>query len=121
MFFVITKPYPCPQDEPCAYCPGGVRSDTPQSYTGHQPAALSAIQHNYNPFLQVDTRLSQLRSMGHTVSKVELIVMGGTFMNFPSPYRIHFIKRCFDALNGFDATSMTTAKKAAEEAQLREG
>jgi elongator complex protein 3 len=116
---VMTKPYPCPQDEPCAYCPGGVRSNTPQSYTGHEPAALRGIQNNYDPLLQVDTRLSQLRSMGHAVNKVELIVMGGTFMNFPSRYRVRFIKRCFDALNGFESPSIATAKKAAEEAQIR--
>jgi elongator complex protein 3 len=30
---VMTKPHPCPQDEPCAYCPGGPSKNSPQSYT----------------------------------------------------------------------------------------
>ena len=30
---VMPKPYPCPKDEPCIYCPGGPKFGTPQSYT----------------------------------------------------------------------------------------
>ena len=37
---VMTKPYPCPQPLPCAYCPGGPSLGVPQSYTGFEPAAL---------------------------------------------------------------------------------
>ena len=28
---VMPKPYPCPNDEPCIYCPGGPKFGTPQS------------------------------------------------------------------------------------------
>ncbi|RJS84272.1 tRNA uridine(34) 5-carboxymethylaminomethyl modification radical SAM/GNAT enzyme Elp3, partial [Candidatus Bathyarchaeota archaeon] len=27
----MTKPWPCPKEEPCAYCPGGPRFGVPQS------------------------------------------------------------------------------------------
>ena len=37
---VMTKPHDCPQPEPCAYCPGGTKTGSPQSYTGHEPAAM---------------------------------------------------------------------------------
>src|SRR5512146_2555096 len=50
---VMTKPYPCPQPEPCAYCPGGPAQGVPQSYTGHEPAAMRGKQNEYDPFLQV--------------------------------------------------------------------
>ena len=40
---VMTKPWPCPQETPCAYCPGGPPYGVPQSYTGHEPAAMRGL------------------------------------------------------------------------------
>jgi len=40
---VMTKPWPCPKENPCAYCPGGPPYGVPQSYTGHEPAAMRGI------------------------------------------------------------------------------
>ncbi len=31
---VMTKPYPCPPQAKCIFCPGGPRISTPKSYTG---------------------------------------------------------------------------------------
>jgi elongator complex protein 3 len=36
---IMTKPHKCPHGR-CAYCPGGPDEETPQSYTGHEPAAM---------------------------------------------------------------------------------
>ena len=52
--------------------------------------------------------------MGHSVDKVELIVMGGTFLSTPEPYQRSFMKRCFDAMNGRDASSLGEAIRWAE-------
>ena len=71
---VMTKPYPCPQPEPCAYCPGGPTQGSPQSYTGYEPAALRGTQNNFDPYEQVKSRIRQLTAIGHRVDKVELIV-----------------------------------------------
>ncbi len=76
---IMTKPSHCPQEMPCAYCPGGPTFGVPQSYTGHEPAALRGAQESYSPYAQVRTRLEQLEAIGHNVDKVELIIMGGTF------------------------------------------
>ncbi len=46
---VMPKPFPCPKDEPCIYCPGGPSLGTPQSYTGNEPAGRRAIEHNFDP------------------------------------------------------------------------
>ncbi len=94
---VMAKPAPCPGE--CIYCPKG--KDAPQSYTGEEPAALRARSLGYEPFSQVHARLLQLRETGHAVSKVELIVMGGTFPALPSEYRRWFIKECLDAMSSF--------------------
>jgi len=116
---VMTKPYPCPQSTPCLYCPGGPRYGTPQSYTGREPAALRAIQHEYDPYRQVKARIEQLERVGHRVDKVELIILGGTFTALPRDYTEWFVKRCLDAFNGREASSLEEAKKLAEEAPIR--
>jgi elongator complex protein 3 len=116
---VMTKPYPCPQPEPCAYCPGGPPYGVPQSYTGFEPATMRGLQNAFDPYLQVKSRIEQLRAIGHRVDKVELIIMGGTFPATPEDYQTWFIKRCLDALNNFDAQSLEEAKQLAETSQIR--
>lgn len=116
---VMTKPYPCPQPEPCAYCPGGPPYGVPQSYTGFEPATMRGLQNAFDPYLQVKSRIEQLRAIGHRVDKVELIIMGGTFPATPEDYQTWFIKRCLDALNNFDAQSLEEAKRLAETSQIR--
>ena len=69
----MTRPWPCPQKEPCAYCPGGPSQGVPQSYTGHEPAALRGWQNEYDPFKQVRQRIEQYTAIGHTVDKVCLL------------------------------------------------
>lgn len=91
---VMARPYPCPGE--CIYCPRG--EDAPQSYTGKEPAALRAKRANYDPYLQVKDRLTQLQSIGHTIDKAELIVMGGTFTAQPFEYQKWFVKRCLEAM-----------------------
>lgn len=98
----MTSPAPCPHGV-CVPCPGGVgrrdASPTPQSYTGREPAAMRAIQHGYDPYLQVRARLRQLEEIGHPVDKVDLIVMGGTITSRPLGYQTWFVKRCLEAMN----------------------
>lgn len=115
----MTKPYPCPQPEPCAYCPGGPTQGSPQSYTGYEPAALRGTQNNYDPYEQVQSRIHQLTAIGHKVDKVELIIMGGTFPATPMEYQTWFIQRCLDALTGKTSTSIEEAKANAEVSKTR--
>ncbi|MEN3016547.1 MAG: tRNA uridine(34) 5-carboxymethylaminomethyl modification radical SAM/GNAT enzyme Elp3, partial [Candidatus Methanosuratincola petrocarbonis] len=76
---VMTKPSKCPKDRPCLYCPGGVESGTPQSYLGKEPALMRGLQTGFDPYLQVRYRIDQYVAIGHTPSKIHLIIMGGTF------------------------------------------
>ena len=116
---VMTKPQPCPQDEPCAYCPGGPAQGVPQSYTGHEPAAMRGSQNNYDPYQQVQSRISQLSAIGHRVDKIELIVMGGTFPATPREYQTHFIQRSLDAITAKTSASFEEAKANAETSRIR--
>jgi elongator complex protein 3 len=116
---VMTKPYSCPQTEPCAYCPGGPRFDVPQSYTGFEPAAMRGKQNEYDPYLQVKNRIEQLQAIGHDVDKVELIIMGGTFPATPLEYQTWFVQRCLDAVTSKDSMNLEEAKKNAETSTIR--
>jgi elongator complex protein 3 len=116
---VMTKPSTCPQEEPCSYCPGGLSSGVPQSYTGHEPAAMRGAQNNYNPYTQVNKRIDQLEIIGHRVDKVELIIMGGTFPSMPKQYQVNFVKECLDAISEKKSSSLQIAKKLAETSRVR--
>jgi elongator complex protein 3 len=116
---VMTKPHPCPQPEPCAYCPGGPARGVPQSYTGFEPAAMRGLQNNFDPYLQVKSRIQQLTAIGHRVDKIELIVMGGTFPSTPLEYQTWFIQRCLDAITDKQSATLEEAKANAETSRVR--
>lgn len=107
---VMCKPWRCPHTasaanagRPCLYCPGGVDSDfeySTQSYTGYEPTSMRAIRARYDAYAQTRARLDQLRRLGHSTDKVELILMGGTFMAMPAAYRERFVCALHDALSG---------------------
>jgi elongator complex protein 3 len=96
---VLTKPYPCPGK--CIFCPDDVRM--PKSYLPDEPGAMRAVEHDFDPFLQVQSRLTALNSVGHPTDKIELLVLGGTFSAYRRDYQEWFIRRCFDAMNAAGA------------------
>ena len=115
---VMTKPYPCPKTTPCAYCPGGPPYGVPQSYTGHEPAALRGVQNDFDPYQQVKHRIEQLEAIGHSVDKVELIIMGGTFPAMPPDYQEYFVRQCLNALIQNESCSLDEAKSLAETSRI---
>ncbi len=112
---VMTKPLPCVGK--CIYCPS--TPDTPKSYLPKSPVVLRAIRCNYDPYLQVQGRLKVLNELGHNTDKVELIVMGGTFLSSPKAYQYGFIKSCYDAPNNSASKNLDDSKKKNEEAEHR--
>ncbi len=112
---VMTLPMKCPGQ--CLYCP--TFSDTPQSYTPESPAVLRARKCNYDAKQQIKLRLKILSEMGHPTDKIELIVMGGTFMACPEDYQYQFIKDCYDAMNGMESATLEEAKQLNETAKHR--
>ncbi len=110
---VMTQPHACPHGK-CVYCPGGPDLGVPQSYTGHEPATMRGIQNEFDPYKQVESRLHQLHTIGHSINKVELIVMGGDWCSKDPSYRENFVKGCFDAMNGTTSSSLNAAMKVNE-------
>jgi len=107
---VMTQPRKCKHGT-CIYCPS---LNVPQSYTPLSPPVIRAKMLNYDPYKQVEARLKAFKLMNHPTNKIELIVMGGTFMNFPKEYKKEFIKRCYDALNQVTSKTLEQAKKLNE-------
>jgi len=83
------------------------------------PAVLRAIKCNFEPGKQVQVRLKTLSDMGHAEDKVELIIMGGTFLAYRRDYQYQFVKDCYDALNGVASVDLREAKKINEVAEHR--
>jgi len=115
---VMTSPESCPHGK-CIPCPGGLEKNTPQSYTGYEPAAMRGALNNYDPYYQVKSRTEQLEAIGHPTNKIDLILMGGTFTSRLPDYQEWFVKRCLDALNKYKSSSLETAKKRNEHALHR--
>ncbi len=94
---VLVKPFPCPGK--CAYCP--TEKDVPKSYLSNEPAVMRAIGCDYDPYKQVQYRLKALEANGHEPTKIELIVIGGTWSVLPEKYKHWYIKECFRAANEY--------------------
>uniref|UniRef100_A0A3P8T624 Elongator complex protein 3 n=1 Tax=Amphiprion percula TaxID=161767 RepID=A0A3P8T624_AMPPE len=124
---VMCKPHRCPHisftGNICVYCPGGPDSDfeySTQSYTGYEPTSMRAIRARYDPYLQTARhRVEQVSQLGHSVDKVEFIVMGGTFMALAEEYRDYFIRNLHDALSGHTSNNVAEAVRYSERSNTK--
>ena len=112
---VMTAPVSCPGR--CLYCPA--YPDAPRSYTPESPAVLRAKSSDFDAGRQVRVRLRMFEEMGHPTDKIELIIMGGTFLAQPVDYQHAFVKDCYDAMNGIESVTLEDAKKLNETARHR--
>jgi elongator complex protein 3 len=103
---VMARPMGCPGE--CIYCP--TYSTAPQSYTPESPAVIRARACGYDAQKQIALRMRTLTEMGHPTDKVELIIMGGTFLAAPEDYQSQFVKACYDALNCQSSSTLEEAK-----------
>lgn len=117
---IMAKPYNCPHGR-CIYCPGGVEFDVPLSYTGKEPITRKARKLDYDPRAQITSKINHYFSRGHDISKVELVIVGGTFPFMPINYQQEFAKSCYDALNGVEveSSSLEEAKTLNEKSKIR--
>ncbi len=111
---VLTKPYPCPGT--CAYCPH--ESDVPASYLSNEPAVMRAIRCGYDPYKQVSLRLKALEANGHEPTKIEIIVIGGTWSYLPTKYKYWYILNCFKAVNDYQKKKIDLTRAYAKNLSL---
>ncbi len=112
---VMLPPRRCDHGE-CIYCPN---LNVPQSYTPKSPVVLRASALNYDSYRQVRARIKAFQLMNHPVDKIEIIIMGGTFLQYPKNFQMKFIKGIYDGLNGIKSKTLSDAKKKNEKAKFR--
>ena len=115
---VMTAPARCPHGQ-CTYCPGGLANGSPQSYTGEEPSALRGAQFHWDSRAIARNRIATLEEIGHPTSKVEVIVMGGTFPSRPRAYQEEVLRGVYDGLNGTSSLSLADAQAQNEVAPHR--
>ena len=91
----------------CHYCPNEKASaennwvDQPRSYLFQEPAVLRANDNDFDAILQFNARITTLIDIGHSVDKIELIILGGTWCSYPENYQEKFITELYYAANTF--------------------
>ncbi|MCL5018703.1 MAG: tRNA uridine(34) 5-carboxymethylaminomethyl modification radical SAM/GNAT enzyme Elp3 [Candidatus Pacearchaeota archaeon] len=112
---VMLPPRAC-EHGTCLYCPS---LDVPQSYTPKSPVVMRAAEVEYDSYKQVLARIKAFEVMNHPTDKIELIIMGGTFLEYPKKFQYEFIKKCYDALNGKISKTLEQSQKLNEKAKHR--
>jgi elongator complex protein 3 len=112
---VLTSPQLCRGT--CIYCPSvpGV----PKSYLPDEPGVQRALRFDFDPFAQTAGRLRAFANIGHATGKVELLILGGTWSDYPPDYQEWFVRRCFDALNESESETLEEAQRRNESASHR--
>ncbi len=100
----------------CIYCPS---MNVPQSYTPKSPVVLRAKALDYDSYKQVVSRIKAFEVMNHPTDKIELIIMGGTFLEYPKKFQYDFIKGLYDGLNGRISKNLEEAKMKNESVKHR--
>ena len=90
----------------CYYCPdetikNGSEYDMPRSYLKKEPAVQRGFRNNWDPILQMNDRLNSLMVQGHELDKLELIIEGGTYTEFPMKYLENFNRDLYYAANTY--------------------
>lgn len=120
---VMTHPAGCPAR--CTYCP--TAGTAPKSYLPDSPVVLRAKRSGYDPYRQTAGRIKVYLENGHTPSKIEVVVMGGTFTALSRQYREWFVANIYKALNDYPywraesdpAPDLEEEQQRNETAQLR--
>ena len=108
---ILTSPNPdgqnfsCKHD--CFYCPNEPAHEDnnwtpqPRSYLSKEPAVQRANRNNFDPYLQTKNRLDSLLLCGHKCDKLEFIIEGGTFTEYPKKYLKNYFKRFIYCVNTY--------------------
>lgn len=89
----------------CYYCPSEPAHEgnnwiaQPRSYLTKEPGVLRANAANYDCVTQVFMRVDQYIRMGHTPDKLEVLVLGGTWSEYPNEYQEEFVRDIYYAAN----------------------
>jgi ELP3 family radical SAM enzyme/protein acetyltransferase len=108
---LVMSPFPNGQSfsckHNCYYCPnepahkGNNYQAQPRSYLYHEPAVRRANRNNFLAFEQMIDRMDTLFVNGHTIDKLEIIIEGGTYTEYPMEYLNDFNRDTYYAANTY--------------------
>lgn len=89
---VLTSPTPDGQNFSCKHncymCPA--EPGQPRSYLTQEPAVSRATRNKHDAILQMNDRLDSLLACGCEIDKIEIIIEGGTYTEYPVEYLERF-------------------------------
>jgi ELP3 family radical SAM enzyme/protein acetyltransferase len=108
---LVMSPFPNGQSfsckHNCYYCPnepahkGNNFQAQPRSYLYHEPAVRRANRNSFKAYEQMLDRMNTLFGNGHIIDKLEIIVEGGTYTEYPVEYLEEFNRDTYYAANTF--------------------
>jgi ELP3 family radical SAM enzyme/protein acetyltransferase len=119
---VLTSPYPgdqrfsCKHD--CYYCPN--EPGQPRSYLKLEPAVSRANRNKFDAILQMEDRLNALLINGHEIDKLEVIIEGGTYTEYPEEYLKGFHRDLVYSANTYLDTKVLKKGIRREKLSLKE-
>lgn len=100
---VLTSPYPSGQKfsckHNCYYCPN--EPDMPRSYLKDEPAVSRGFRNKWSAREQMLDRMRVLQANGHELDKLEIIIEGGTYTEYPPEYLEKFHEELIYTANTF--------------------
>lgn len=121
---IFTSPYPasgekianfsCKYD--CHYCPN--EPGQPRSYLLNEPGVQRANANDFDTIKQFTNRANTLSINGHTIDKIEILVLGGTWSSYPRSYQETFIRDIFYAANTYMQVDKRTPLGLVEEQNI---
>lgn len=93
----VAQPFSCRHD--CYYCPK--EPGLPRSYLSDEPGVARGKRHKWDPVDQFLARAFTYQLIGHEVDKIELLVLGGTWSEYPRIYQQTFLRDVYWAANTF--------------------
>ena len=114
--------FTCKHD--CAFCPTQVdrsgKQIMPKSYLLREPACARGYACNFNAVEQVYNRLFTYRITNHPRTKIELIVLGGTWSEVERDYQVQFIRDLYYAANTYPFGTYRAPLSLEEEIKINE-
>lgn len=114
-FAILLPPYPVNDDfngckHDCYYCPNqtkanGAEVDVARSYLLKEPAVQRGYRNNWKALNQMNDRMNSLLIQGLEVDKLELIIEGGTYTEYPMDFLNTFHRDIFYSANTFFETT----------------
>ena len=119
---VLTSPNPDGQDfsckHNCYYCPN--EPGQPRSYLKEEPAVARANRNQFDPILQMSDRMNSLLINGHEIDKLEIIIEGGTYTEYPPAYLERFHRDLIYCANTYFDEEKREKLNISEEIKLNE-